>query len=187
MHSLASLLSVLIRIEVLLIIVRVLLSWFPGIDPWNPLVRVLRAVTDPVLLPFRRILPTFSGIDVSPLLAIVVLDTLGTYFSDYADGVIPKLSIALALILQRVLQGIVVILVIIALLRLVVSLFHADPWHPATRMIRDLSRPVVGPFEAVAPRSRSFDIPALVAIVVFVIAYELINALFDHVVYPALV
>jgi YggT family protein len=59
------------------IIARALLSWVNP-DPWNPIVRFLRRATDPFLNVFRRILPGFlgggSGIDFSPLVALVVIE-----------------------------------------------------------------------------------------------------------------
>lgn len=68
--------GLLIRILSIAILIRVLLSWFP-IDPANPLVRVLHDVTEPVLVPFRRVLPTIGMIDLSPLAAMLVLQFLG--------------------------------------------------------------------------------------------------------------
>ncbi|HYL80904.1 MAG TPA: YggT family protein [Candidatus Acidoferrum sp.] len=56
-----------------IIIVRAIISWVNP-DPWNPIVQFLQRVTEPVLAPIRRILPTWRwGIDISPLVAILAL------------------------------------------------------------------------------------------------------------------
>ena len=57
----------------LLIFVRVLLSWV-RVDPDNPLVRLLYDLTDPILVPFQRIIPSAGGLDFSPLIALFVVD-----------------------------------------------------------------------------------------------------------------
>ena len=59
------------------ILVRALLSWVSP-DPYNPIVRALVVVTEPVLRPFRRLLPPhkFGGLDLSPLLVLVLLQFL---------------------------------------------------------------------------------------------------------------
>jgi YggT family protein len=57
------------------IFIRVLLSWFP-IDPSNPIIRVLYEVTDPVLAPFRRVIPRIGMFDLSPLAALLVISVL---------------------------------------------------------------------------------------------------------------
>jgi YggT family protein len=58
------------------ILIRVLISWIPNLDPYNPIVRILRQITDPVLEPARRIIPPLGGIDISPIVVIIVLQLL---------------------------------------------------------------------------------------------------------------
>ena len=70
-------LYILINIMMFAIIGRALLSWFP-INPENPLVKVLNEVTEPVLAPFRRVIPRLGMIDISPMVAIIVLQVLGS-------------------------------------------------------------------------------------------------------------
>lgn len=57
-----------------LIIARALISWFSN-DLTNPLVRLLHQVTEPVLRPLRQVLSPggVGGIDISPILAIVLI------------------------------------------------------------------------------------------------------------------
>jgi YggT family protein len=57
----------------LAIILRVLLSWI-HIDPGNRVADFIYQVTEPILAPLRRILPTVSGIDFSPFVAVILLD-----------------------------------------------------------------------------------------------------------------
>lgn len=60
----------------ILILARVILS-FIRISPYqNELVRLVYTVTEPVLEPIRRILPPMSGLDFSPLIALLLLDLL---------------------------------------------------------------------------------------------------------------
>ncbi len=56
-----------------LIVIRALLSWVSP-DPYNPIVQFIERTTEPVLAPFRRLIPTHRiGIDLSPLLALLLL------------------------------------------------------------------------------------------------------------------
>ncbi len=68
------LLAKLIDIYVLLIVIRAVISWFP-VSHSNPLFILLYNITEPVLKPFRSILP-MSGIDFSPLIAIIILQII---------------------------------------------------------------------------------------------------------------
>ncbi len=67
----AKILDISITIYIWIIIIRALISWVNP-DPRSPLVRFLHEVTEPVLAPIRRYLP-FVGIDLSPLVALLVL------------------------------------------------------------------------------------------------------------------
>lgn len=65
-------LNILIQILILAVIGRALISWFP-VSPTNPLVRVLNEVTDPILEPIRRVVPRLGMLDITPMVAIIVL------------------------------------------------------------------------------------------------------------------
>lgn len=54
-----------------LVIIRALISWVNP-DPWNPIVQFLIRVTEPVLRPVRRWLPSM-GIDISPVIVIIAI------------------------------------------------------------------------------------------------------------------
>jgi YggT family protein len=54
------------------IFARAILSWF-NMDPRSPLIQILDTVTEPVLDPIRRIMPRLGMIDLSPLVAILLL------------------------------------------------------------------------------------------------------------------
>lgn len=57
------------------IVVRVISSWLP-ISPYSVWVRWSYVVSEPVLAPFRRIVPTLGAIDISPIVAYIVLNIL---------------------------------------------------------------------------------------------------------------
>ena len=60
----------------LIIVLRALVSWFP-INPRNPLVAILHRITEPILAPLRRIVPRIGMIDITPVIAIVLLLVIG--------------------------------------------------------------------------------------------------------------
>lgn len=55
------------------ILIRVLLSWIPGLSPFNPLVRLLASITDPILEPARRVIPPIGMLDISPIVVLFAL------------------------------------------------------------------------------------------------------------------
>ncbi len=76
MNILVFLLQVLaqtLSIYLLVLLVRVLLSWFPNLDWSNPLLSSVSAITDPYLNAFRGLIPPLGGIDLSALVAFIAL------------------------------------------------------------------------------------------------------------------
>jgi len=60
----------------LIIFVRIILSWVHP-DPFNPVVRFIYSITDPLLNPIRRIIPPLGGmIDLSPLILVLLIELL---------------------------------------------------------------------------------------------------------------
>jgi YggT family protein len=68
-------LGTFIYIYFVLLIIRILLSWFPNVNWASPPFSVLSQLTDPYLNLFRSLLPPLGGIDFSPMLATFVLLT----------------------------------------------------------------------------------------------------------------
>ena len=89
--SLLQILITLIGIYEWVIIIRALISWVSP-DPYNPIVRLLYQVTEPVLAPLRRLAPPrrLGGLDLSPLLAILLLEFVKNGIL-YSFGFAPRL------------------------------------------------------------------------------------------------
>lgn len=65
------LLYILERIIVLLVLAKVILSYF--MDPYHPVRRTVDQLVNPLLDPIRRLLPTMGGIDFSPIILIILI------------------------------------------------------------------------------------------------------------------
>lgn len=78
LEGLAKILEIVLQLYMWIIIARALVSWVNP-DPWNPIVQFLERVTEPVLSPIRQRLGWGMGIDLSPLVAILII-----YFLQYA-------------------------------------------------------------------------------------------------------
>jgi YggT family protein len=75
LFAIAELLLLLINVFLFSIVVMVILSWIsPG--TYTPVGALLHSLTNPVLAPFRRIIPPVAGIDLSPLFALISLQVL---------------------------------------------------------------------------------------------------------------
>jgi len=79
MDALSFLLQVLaqtLSIYTLVLLVRVLLSWFPNLDWSNPVLSTVSSITDPYLNAFRGLIPPLGGLDLSAIVAFIALQLL---------------------------------------------------------------------------------------------------------------
>jgi YggT family protein len=76
MDALSFLLQVLaqtLSIYTLVLLVRVLLGWFPNLDWSNPVLSTVSSITDPYLNAFRGLIPPLGGLDLSAIVAFIAL------------------------------------------------------------------------------------------------------------------
>jgi YggT family protein len=75
--KLVQLVSTLLNLYMWVVIISALLSWVNP-DPYNPIVRFLRNITDPVYARIRRLMPfvVIGGMDLSPVVVIVAIQIL---------------------------------------------------------------------------------------------------------------
>ena len=78
MFVLANLLEAIARVVdigltflLILVFARAVISWVQA-DPYNPIVQFLYTTTEPILRPIRRRLPAMTGIDISPLVVLMM-------------------------------------------------------------------------------------------------------------------
>lgn len=74
MASLVSAISLVTGILSIVIIADVLVSYI--LDPYHPVRRFLDNIVQPLLLPIQRILPPVGGLDLSPLVLLILLDLI---------------------------------------------------------------------------------------------------------------
>lgn len=75
MSPVATIIINILSLVQLLMIVRILLSWFPGINWYNQPFRFLNNITEPIFAPFRRIIPPLGGmIDISPIIPFIIIN-----------------------------------------------------------------------------------------------------------------
>jgi YggT family protein len=59
-----------------LLIIRVVLSWIPNVNYYHPVVQFIYRATSLILDPIRRVVPPAGGLDLSPLVAILLLQVV---------------------------------------------------------------------------------------------------------------
>jgi len=77
--AVAQVIDILLTIYMWIVIISAALSWVNP-DPYNPIVRLLRQLTEPVMAPIRRRIPLRgAGIDFSPIIVLLAIIFLQSF------------------------------------------------------------------------------------------------------------
>ena len=77
MTALAQIVIGLLGMINVLVMIWCLLSWFPNIKWYEQPFKTLDQIVSPILAPFRKVIPPIGAIDISPIVAIMVLNFVG--------------------------------------------------------------------------------------------------------------
>jgi YggT family protein len=73
--AIINIINFIVLIITLLIILKVMLSYF--VAPYQPVRLYIDRIIDPMLRPIQRIIPSLGGLDISPLVLLIIVQILG--------------------------------------------------------------------------------------------------------------
>lgn len=158
-------------------------------DFYNPISQFLVRVTNPLVIPLRRVLPGFAGLDVSSLLLAVVLQLAGIVALLLVNGLgLPNIGLLLVWSVLGVI-GLLVNIYFFALLAMIILSWVAPgSSHPAIHLLYQITEPVMAPFRRALPAMGGLDFsPILVFILINVIQIALRHMAAGVGLHPALV
>jgi YggT family protein len=158
-------------------------------DFYNPICQFLVKVTNPLVIPARRVIPGFGGIDLASLLLALVLQLLGIIALLLINGLgIPNIGLLLAWSVIGI-AGLVVNIYFFALLAMIIlSWVAAGSRHPAISLLNQITEPAMAPFRKILPAMGGIDFsPILVFILINIIQIALRHMAAGVGLHPALV
>jgi YggT family protein len=75
------LINIIVQLLTLLIIVDVVLSYF--MSPFHPVREALDRIVNPMLNPIRRVIPPLGGLDLSPIVLLILIQVLGSVLRNF--------------------------------------------------------------------------------------------------------
>ena len=192
MSALNEILGYLVQTFLSLYLVAMLLRFLLQLvraDFYNPISQFLVKVTNPLVIPLRRVIPGLGGLDLASLLLAVLLQLAGIVLLLLINGIgLPGVFTLLVWSLLGVL-GLLVNIYFFALLGMIIlSWVAAGSRHPAIYLLHQITEPVMAPFRRALPSMGGLDFsPILVFILINVIQIALRHMAAGVGLHPALV
>lgn len=164
-NALLFVLRTLFDLYVLTFALRLLLQWVRT-DARNPLVQFLLRVTNPLVMPLRRLLPPLGRIDTATLAALVGLQLVGTALLVRIGCVgDPGALSILALTLLGLVSLVLRIYFWVILIHVLLSWVSPGGYNPAAALVGALAEPVLRPFRRLVPLIGGLDLSPVFALI----------------------
>jgi len=163
-HALDFLLHVLFDLFITCLMLRLLLQWVRA-DFYNPLSQFLVKITNPLLLPMRRVIPGLGGIDIAALVLALSLETSLVMLSGLLLGFRLSLSGAFLMGTAQLLNLLVYIYIVAILIQVLISWINPYANHALMPLLRRLTGPVLEPVRRRLPAIAGLDLSPLIVLV----------------------
>ncbi|NNF40197.1 MAG: YggT family protein [Woeseiaceae bacterium] len=163
----------------LYLLVLLLRFWMPWLraDFRNPLAQGILRLTSPLIIPVRRIVPSFGRLDTATVLVAFVIQYLTVLLLLLILGQSAEIAaIALTALVKLVVLSINLFVYAI-FIRIILSWVAQGGYNPATAIIATLTEPVLRPFQRLIPPIGGFDISPIFAIILLLAATIVVNGL----------
>lgn len=170
------LVSTLFSLYIGAVLIRFLLAWSRA-DFYNPLSQFLVRITNPVLVPLRRVIPAAGKLDTASLVLAVGLQFIGSLLLDLlgrGNYGLPTLLLASA---ADVLRTIIWIYIFALIIQAVLSWVGNSYDNPVASLLNSLTRPLLQPLRRFVPTIGMVDLSPLVAILLLQIVLIILRGL----------
>ena len=167
MTAVAFLIQTLFGFYILAVMLRFLLQCVRA-DFYNPLVQFLVRITNPPLLPLRRIVPGYRGLDLAAIVLafllqfveVVLLNALSIQPIGFGGLLLVAVLELIKLLINIYLWGVII--------QAVLSWFNPDPYHPAARVLAQLTAPVLRPARRLLPPISGVDLSPMLVVIALI-------------------
>jgi len=158
------LVSTITDLYVAAILLRLLLQWVKA-DFYNPLSQLLVKVTNPVLVPARRIIPSIGPLDTASVVVMFLLELLQLIIISQISQSDFALSFLLVFAVKKLVFTLLMTYFVLIIAKVIISWIASQSRHPIIPLIYQLTDPVLKPFSKLLPPMGGFDLSPLFALI----------------------
>ena len=164
MRALHFLLSTLFTLYTAVLLLRLILQ-LSRADFRNPIARAIVQLTNPVVLPLRRVLPPAGKLDTASAAAVLLFTLLKVWILSLLLGVVPGAALLLRIVLFDAVGLVLKTYLFSIILNAILSFVAPGSYSPAQSLLASICDPVLNPFRRIIPPIGGLDFSPLWAII----------------------
>ncbi|RLA27121.1 MAG: YggT family protein [Gammaproteobacteria bacterium] len=165
-NALTFIVKTLLDLYIITFILRFILQWVRA-DFRNPITQFIVRLTNPLVIPARRLIPSIRGIDTASIAVIMLLELAVTIVlinmtcmnSPHFIQILGVMSLRLAYMMLRIYLFVIFIYVLMSWIS------PGGGYNPATNLLTSIVEPVLKPFRRLIPSIAGIDLSALFALI----------------------
>ena len=173
------LVSVIFGLYIFMLMLRLIFQILRA-DFYNPMSQAIVKITNPPLLPLRRIIPGLWGIDLASVVLIIILQAIEIWLLRTLTGIPVTIPLLLMITVAYVLKSVVWIFLGAVFIRIILS-WVAPPGgmrNPVVSLVYSVSEPIMRPARRILPPMAGLDLSPMLVIVVLYILLMAIKHVF---------
>lgn len=165
MHVVFFLVKTFGYLYVWVLLLRVILQWVRA-DYRNPISQFVVRTTSPLVIPLRRVIPSWGGIDLATLVAAVIVQfLLCVALILLATDSLPSILQLLYLTLLRLVHGTLRLYMFVIIIWVIMSWINPGHYNPLSALFSRMSEPLLRPVRRRIPPIGGFDLSPLFVII----------------------
>lgn len=175
-NPLEFLVTTLVGLYILAVMLRFLLGLVRA-DFYNPVSQFLVRVTNPLLVPMRKVIPTVGKFDTSAVVLMLVLQLLSVLIVVALRGADVSFVAILAYAIGELLMLLINVFLFAIIVQVILSWISPGTYSPVNAILYSLTEPVLQPFRRIIPPLSGIDLSPLFALIALQVARMLIMPL----------
>ena len=156
-------------------LLRLILQWVRA-SHYNPFAQLIYKLTSPLVIPARRVLPSFGALDTATIVVMIVLEILATWVLYRLAGVSLPIGPLLILSFLRLVELVLLFYTFALLIYVLLSWFGGGGRNPMAVLLGEIVEPVLRPARRLLPPIGGIDLSPLIVIVLLQFAMILLRS-----------
>ncbi len=172
-NPLEFLITTLFSLYILAVMLRFLLGLVRA-DFYNPVSQFLVRITNPLLVPMRKVIPTLGKFDTSAVVLLLVLQLLSVLIVVALRDVSVSFVAILAFTVGELIMLLINVFLFAIIVQVILSWVSPGTYNPVNAILYSLTNPILQPFRRLIPPLSGIDLSPLFALIALQVARMLI-------------
>lgn len=142
---------------------------------YNPLSQAIVSITNPILVPMRRVIPSFGALDTASIVLMLALQFIELWLETAITGRMPGYLVLITLTPLLLIRMLIYIYIFALIAQAVISWVAPGVHNPMISLLHSLTEPLLRPIRKVVPPIGMLDLTPMVVILLLYIALMTLN------------